>query len=69
VGALYRAFAEGREVGTGDLVDEIGRTTPLSRTRAEAVAALRAWSRGRATPASIVSPASAPVDPPRPGYA
>jgi SpoVK/Ycf46/Vps4 family AAA+-type ATPase len=69
VGALYRAFAEGREVGSADLLDEIGRTTPLSRTRAEAVAALRAWSRGRATPASVASPAPAPVDPPRPGYA
>jgi SpoVK/Ycf46/Vps4 family AAA+-type ATPase len=69
VGALYMAFAGGREVGTADLLDEIGRTTPLSRTRAEAVAALRAWSRGRATPGSGASPAPAPIEPPRPGYA
>ncbi len=29
VGALYRAFAAGREVVTADVVEEIRRTTPL----------------------------------------
>jgi len=52
VGALYRAFAEGRELVTDDVLAEIRSTTPLSRTRAETVAALRAWAQGRATPAS-----------------
>jgi SpoVK/Ycf46/Vps4 family AAA+-type ATPase len=52
VGGLYRAFADGREVVTADVLEEIRRATPLSRTRAETIAALRAWARGRATPAS-----------------
>ncbi len=52
VGALYRAFAAGREVGTEDVLAELEETTPLSRTRAEDVARLRAWAVGRATPAT-----------------
>jgi SpoVK/Ycf46/Vps4 family AAA+-type ATPase len=69
VGALYRAFADGREVVTADVLEEIRRTTPLSRTRAETIAALRAWARGRATPASggVATPPS--DDDGRPGYA
>jgi hypothetical protein len=69
VGALYRAFADGRDVVTPDLLEEIRRTTPLSRTRAETIAGLRSWARGRATPASggVAPPAS--DDDGRPGYA
>lgn len=52
VGALYRAFAAGRDLGTGDVLAELTETTPLSRTRAEDVARLRAWAVGRATPAT-----------------
>ena len=35
-----------------DLANEAEHTIPLSRTRAEEIAALRAWSRGRSVPAS-----------------
>ncbi len=54
VGALYRAFAAGREVGTEDVLAELEETTPVSRTRREDVARLRAWAVGRATPATSV---------------
>jgi AAA+ superfamily predicted ATPase len=69
VGALYRAFADGREVVTADVLEEIRRTTPLSRTRAETIAALRAWARGRATPASGAVAGPPSDDDGRPGYA
>jgi SpoVK/Ycf46/Vps4 family AAA+-type ATPase len=48
VGALYRAFADGRDVVAVDVLEEIRRTTPLSRTRAETIAGLRSWARGHA---------------------
>lgn len=52
VGALYRAFADRSELSTDAILREAGATTPLSRTRAEEIAALRTWAAGRATPAS-----------------
>ncbi|MFB3738921.1 MAG: AAA family ATPase, partial [Candidatus Velamenicoccus archaeovorus] len=52
VGALYRAYADGTELTTEAVADEIAATTPLSRTRAEDVARIRAWAVGRATPAA-----------------
>jgi ATP-dependent 26S proteasome regulatory subunit len=68
VGALYRAYADGRELSTDDLMDEIHLTTPLSKTRAETIQALRAWGRGRAAPASVAAP-EPPEEEVRPGYA
>ncbi|MEW6059030.1 MAG: AAA family ATPase [Actinomycetota bacterium] len=52
VAALYRAYAEDHDVTTETVLQEIGATTPLSRTRAEDIARLRTWSVGRATPAA-----------------
>jgi len=52
VAALYRAFADRSELSTDTILWEAGATTPLSRTRAEEIAALRSWAAGRATPAS-----------------
>ncbi|MCA1727094.1 MAG: AAA family ATPase [Actinobacteria bacterium] len=52
VGALYRAFAGGRELDTEEIERELAGTVPLSRGRAEDVAALRAWARDRAVWAS-----------------
>lgn len=52
VAALYRAYAAGREVTTEDVLAEVRTTSPLSVTRAEDVAAIRAWAQGRAVPAS-----------------
>jgi hypothetical protein len=47
VGALYRAFASGSQLDDGFLREEASETVPLSRTRAEDIARLRAWSLGR----------------------
>jgi hypothetical protein len=70
VGGMYRAFAAGRELATDDLVAELAKTTPLSRTRAESVAALHAWATGRAVMASATSQAdSATGSDGSPGYA
>jgi hypothetical protein len=52
VGALYRAYADGSELSNERIVEELGYTTPLSRTRAEDIARMRAWAEGRAVPAS-----------------
>jgi SpoVK/Ycf46/Vps4 family AAA+-type ATPase len=51
VGALYRAFGGDVPLTTEELIAEIESTVPLSITRAEEVAALRAWASSRAVPA------------------
>ena len=60
-GALYTAFSEKTPLTAQALVEALGQTVPLSRTRAEEIAALREWARTRAVPASIrdASPARA----------
>ncbi len=52
VSALYTAFSRGATLTTQHILDELGATRPLSVTRAEEVAELREWARGRAVPAS-----------------
>jgi len=52
VGALYRAFGRKSEITEGDILAEIRGTVPLSRTRAEDIARLREWAKGRTVPAS-----------------
>ena len=52
VGALYTAFAAGAELTTAGILTEIEGTVPLSRTRAEDIAMIRAWAADRAVPAS-----------------
>ncbi len=51
VAGLYSAFAAGTDIDTPTLLDELRGTRPLSITRGEDVAALRAWARERAVPA------------------
>jgi AAA+ superfamily predicted ATPase len=51
VGALYRAFATGADVTTDSIVAELKGTVPLSRSRAEDIARLRAWAADRAVAA------------------
>ncbi len=51
-GALFRAFADGREVTTEDIAAEIAAMVPLGVTMAEKLEALRAWAANRARPAS-----------------
>jgi hypothetical protein len=48
VGALHRAYAQGRDVETGDLRRVAQDLVPLFRTYEEQVKALREWARGRA---------------------
>lgn len=52
VGALYAAYTSGAPLSSALLQAEAAATVPLSRTRAESVAAIRAWAQGRAVPAS-----------------
>lgn len=50
VGALYRAYGSRADLTTELLRGELRATVPLSRSRAEDVAALRAWAAHRAVP-------------------
>jgi ATPase family associated with various cellular activities (AAA) len=50
--ALYPAFARKQELTTDDLLTALSSTVPLSVTRAEEIAELRAWARERAVWAS-----------------
>lgn len=52
VDSLYRAFQQGREPTTDDLLESVRRTTPLSKTMPERIQALRAWAKGRAVAAN-----------------
>ncbi|MGH2539400.1 MAG: hypothetical protein ACRDGK_02645 [Actinomycetota bacterium] len=56
VAALYRAFAEGAEITTDDLLIEASATPPLSRSREHEIEAMRAWARGRAVAAGGIAP-------------
>jgi hypothetical protein len=51
--ALYAAFARKQELSTEDLLTALSSTVPLSITRAEEIAELRAWAKDRAVWASI----------------
>ncbi len=50
--ALYAAFARKQELKTEDLLTALSSTVPLSITRAEEIAELRAWAKDRAVWAS-----------------
>ena len=52
-GALYAAFASKQELSTEDLLTALSSTVPLSITRAEEIATLRAWAKERAVWASV----------------
>lgn len=52
VSALYTAFSAGGALDTALLLEEIGRTRPISVTMAERIAALRRWAEGRTASAS-----------------
>src|SRR5262249_41456977 len=54
--ALYAAYSRKQELSTGDLLDALSSTVPLSTTRAEEVAELRAWAETRAVMASAPHP-------------
>ncbi len=58
-GAMYAAFSEKKEISTQHLLSAIAQTVPLSRTRAEEIAALREWARTRAVSATAGDASSA----------
>jgi hypothetical protein len=47
VSALYTAFSENTSLRTKHLIEEITKTNPLSKTRAEDIVFLRQWARER----------------------
>jgi SpoVK/Ycf46/Vps4 family AAA+-type ATPase len=47
VAGLYTAFSAGKELTTETLMDELGRTRPLSVTMGERIEELREWARAR----------------------
>jgi hypothetical protein len=51
--ALYAAFARKQELSNDDLLTALSSTVPLSITRAEEIAELRAWAKDRAVWASF----------------
>jgi len=51
--ALYRAFAESRELTDNDLANAIEETVPLYDTYEERIKELRDWARTRARTASV----------------
>lgn len=50
--AMYACFSDKKQMCTEVIVAEIRNTVPLSLTRAEELAKLRAWAKQRAVPAS-----------------
>lgn len=53
VAGMFRAFAEGREVSSRDLVRVARDTIPLAVTMDDRLKELREWARPRARPASV----------------
>lgn len=51
-GAMYAAFSRKQELSDEDLLTALSSTVPLSITRAEEIATLRAWAKDRAVWAS-----------------
>jgi len=50
---LYSAFSRKQELSNEDLINALSSTVPLSITRAEEIAELRAWAKDRAVWASV----------------
>ena len=58
-GSMYAAYSEKKPLSTQHLLNALAQTVPLSTTRAEEIAALRAWAQNRAVPASASDATSA----------
>ncbi len=52
VGAMFKSYAEGREVDTDDLIDSVREIVPLAVTMDDQLKDLRDWARSRARRAS-----------------
>jgi len=55
--SLYAAFTDKKPLTTQTVIEAVRDSVPLSTTRAEDVARLRAWARDRAVPASLADSA------------
>ena len=53
ISGLYAAFEGERELTTGDVLEALGQTVPLSITMREEITLVRRWAKGRARPASL----------------
>jgi len=53
IAALYQAFAEERDIDSGDLLETARDMIPLAVTMDDHLKALREWARPRARPASV----------------
>ena len=52
VGAMFKSYADGREVDTDDLIDSVREIVPLAVTMDDQLKDLRDWARSRARRAS-----------------
>jgi SpoVK/Ycf46/Vps4 family AAA+-type ATPase len=52
IGALFRAFSDGRELSDADVLAEVKETVPLAKTASEKIEAIRRWAANRARPAN-----------------
>lgn len=60
VDAMHEAFAQQRDIRTGDVTAAIRRSVPLSRAQREVITRLRSWLRdGRVQSASFAEAAAA----------
>ena len=57
--SLYAAFTDKKPLTTETIIEAIQDSVPLSTTRAEDIADLRAWARDRAVPASLADTVAA----------
>lgn len=53
VAGLYRAFEQGRELNTSDVMKELDQIVPLYATYEEKIKGLREWAKDRARKASV----------------
>ena len=51
VAGLYTAFSQKQQLNTEILLGEVAATQPLSITRSEEIASIRAWAKARTSPA------------------
>jgi predicted ribonuclease toxin of YeeF-YezG toxin-antitoxin module len=56
---MYKAFSEGREFKTQDIINEIDNSIPLAKLQQESVQKLQAWARsGKIRLGSIDTPST-----------
>jgi SpoVK/Ycf46/Vps4 family AAA+-type ATPase len=59
--AMFRAFAQRRQLTEQDIINAIARTVPISKTASAEIDVMRTWSQKNATPASSPEIAEEPT--------